>query len=259
MATYQGQQSLSSNSKVKHDCARTTLLSSGLCPCWGLLPLLASSSWAALVGPFPTSKASAIPEEGDLGLTTSLMNRKGGPDIRGLSPPSQLRVTQSGLGRGPGWSWTLPALHLSQGDRGSSCQVSLFTLCKMGWQAGGPRGRGGGRVLKGWLLLLLSLALQSTQPPPDWKHRDMPQPNLPAHLIIILRARKPPPGDTRGTQRPSVPSPRPSRPAPTLCLSNMTGPGTGSMCTLSGSAALPLFHPSSGWGSGLAREAVEGN
>lgn len=53
--------------------------------------------------------------------------------------------------------------------------------------------------------------------------------------------------------------PRPSRPVPTLYLYNLTGPGIGSMCTLSGSALLPWFHPSLGWGSGLAREALEGN
>lgn len=40
-------------------------------------------------------------------------------------------------------------------------------------------------------------------------------------------------------------------------LSNLTGPGAGSMCTLSGSAP-PPFHPSSGWGSSLAREGGEG-
>lgn len=33
--------------------------------------------------------------------------------------------------------------------------------------------------------------------------------------------------------------PRPSRPAPTLYLPNLTGPGMGSMCTLSGSVPPP--------------------
>lgn len=101
-----------------------------------------------------------------------------------------------------------------------------------------------------------TLTAQGT-PPPAQDTRPYLSSALNPLLIIIRRERKLPPGATRVTRCPSVRGPRPSRPDPTLYLSNLTGPGMGLICTLSGSALLPWFHPSSGWGSGLARHLRE--
>lgn len=151
-----------------------------------------------------------------------------------------------------------------------------FTVCEMGLQAGSPWAvwRRGPQwlvtaipalVVQGWLALLLSFALSqghtdcTAHTPSSPKHQTIPQLSPDHSLNYNPWGKKTAPRSHQGNPMPLSVGPRPSRPAPTLYLSNLTGPGMGSMCTLSGSTLLPGFHPSSGWGSGLAREALEGN
>lgn len=67
-----------------------------------------------------------------------------------------------------------------------------------------------------------------------------------------------PPGVTKVSQCPSMPGPRPSRPAPTMSA-QPDWAWHGLNVHIVWVYPLPWFHPSSGWGSGPAREALEGN
>lgn len=86
----------------------------------------------------------------------------------------------------------------------------------------------------------------------------MPQPSLITHFVIILRERKPPPGATRVTRRPSVPGPQALQACPNTQSVQPDRAWHRLNVHIVWGCPLPRLHPSSSGGSSLAREAVEG-
>lgn len=87
----------------------------------------------------------------------------------------------------------------------------------------------------------------------------MLQPNLITHLIIILRARKPPPRSHQGNPMPLSAQPQALQACPNTLSVQPDRAWHKLNVHIVWVCPLPQFHPSAGWGSGLAREAVEGN